>query len=61
MAKKRILRKSDDELDKKFYFLYKRNDETYIDIENFQQHEYTTGIIYEMFIRANKDAKNAHT
>ena len=55
MAKKRISKKTDDELDKIFYFLDKRNEDIYTDIENFQQHEYTTCIIYEMFIRANED------
>lgn len=36
MAKKRILRKADEELDKIFYFLDKRNEDIYTDIENFQ-------------------------
>lgn len=60
MAKKRILRKADEELDDKFNFLYNRNDYIYTDIENFQEHEYTTCIIYEMFIRANKDKKREY-
>jgi hypothetical protein len=60
MAEKRILRKADEELDDKFYFLYNRNDDIYTDIENFQEHEYTTCIIYEMFIRANKDKKREY-
>lgn len=60
MAKKRILRKADEELDDKFYFLCKRNEDIYTDIENFQEHEYTTCIVYEMFIRANKDKKREY-
>lgn len=55
-----MTRKTDKELDDKFSFLYKRNDDIYTDIENFQQHEYTTCIIYEMFRRANKDIKRQY-
>lgn len=60
MGKKRILRKKDEELDKKFYFLSNRNDDIYTDIDNLQQHEYTTCIIYEMFIRVNEDNKREY-
>jgi|UniRef100_UPI0040479A42 hypothetical protein len=60
MAIKRIIRKEDEELDKIFFFLSKRNDDIYTDIENFQQHEYTTGIIYEMFIRTNKNIQRQY-
>ncbi len=60
MAKKRISKKTNDELDKIFYFLNKRNEDIYTDIENFQEHEYTTCIIYEMFIRENEDIKREY-
>ena len=57
MKKVKILKKTHEELDKIFFFLNKRKEDIYTDIENLQQHEYTTCIIYEMFIRANKDRK----